>query len=175
MHTRLAVALVSALLIFPGATWAQEPTPTPEHQALSFWIGTWQIEAEAKPNPLFPEGKYSARMTADWFQGGFHVLCHYDWTGVLGAYSELNILGYDPAAAAYYNYAIDGFGGGTIFRGPMDEDVWTYTADLAVEGQSMTFRWTVRNASPGVITWTSELSVDGGPWILAGEARAMRQ
>ena len=174
MNTRLAVALISALLMFPAIGQAQAPTPTPGHQALGIWIGTWQIEAEAKQNPLFPEGEYHATMTAEWFQGGFHVLCNYDWTGAMGTYSELNILGYDPGTETYYNYAIDGFGGGTMFRGTMRDDVWTYAADLDVEGQSVTFRWTVRHVSPGVITWTSELSVDGGSWILAGEAKATR-
>ena len=175
MNTGHAVALTSALLILAVTGQAKAPTPGPEHQALAFWIGTWHIEAEGKPNPLFPEGEYRATMTGEWFQGGFHVVCHTDWTGALGAYSVLKSVGYDPVTEDYYIYTIDGRGGGTVYRGTMRDDVWTYTAEMTLEGKPLTFRWTIRNPSPGVITWTSNLSIDGGPWILAGEARATRQ
>jgi hypothetical protein len=47
--------------------------------------------------------------------------------------------------------------------------------EIEIEGRPAIFRWTVTDASPGLITWTSEVSVDGGPWILAGEARATRK
>jgi len=175
MVPRLLLPIVSALLLLPTIGHGQAPAPGPEHQALGFWIGSWEVEAEGHPNPLFPEGEYHATMTAEWFQGGFHVLCNYDWTGALGPYSELNVLGFDPGSEAHYSYGIDGFGGGSIFRGPRQGNTFVYSTEMDVEGQSVVFRRTVTNASPGLITWTSELSVDGDPWILAGEARATRQ
>ncbi len=172
---RAPIVATIALLLAATAGQAQEAKPGPEHEKLGFWIGEWQIEAEAKPNPLFPEGPYYGAMTAEWFEGGFHVLVRTDWTGALGPYAELNILGYDPLAEEYFNYAVDGLGSNMVFTGPAEDNVFTYLAEFEAEGTHVAFRWTVTDVSPGVITWTSELSIDGGPWILAGEAKATRQ
>jgi len=178
MVPRLAGLMVVALLLSPAVGRGQAPTPSPEHQALGFWIGRWDLEGEAHPNPLFPEGEYRATMTAEWFQGGFHVMCDYDWTGALGPYRELNVLGYGTPVdgyEGYYQFFVDGFGSGSLSRGTRDGNIWTYINRTNLEGQEVTFRWTVTDESPGLITWTSEVSLDGGPWILAGEMRATRR
>jgi len=175
MFKPAAIAAALALVLPAAAGQAQEAKPGPEHEKLGFWIGEWKIEAEAKPNPLFPEGAYHATMTAEWFEGGFQVLCRYDWTGALGPYAELNVMGYDQVKGQYFAYGIDGLGGNLEFFGPLDENVFTYLAEFEAEGTQVAFRWTVTDVSPGVITWTSEISIDGGEWILAGEAKATRQ
>jgi len=172
MKKRTVFTVGFVLILFAVAFQAQ--TPDPQQKKLGFWIGKWKIEAEAKPNPLFPEGKYYATLTAEWFEGEHHVLCHYKWTGAMGAYSGLEILGYDPETNKCYNYAIDSFGSGMVFKGTVKENIWTYIADLKVEGKAVKFRWSVVDVSSDVIIWKSELSIDGGPWILAGEAEATK-
>lgn len=92
----------------------------------------------------------------------------------MGPYSELDLMGYDPEAKAYYNYVIDGLGGSQVFLGTKKENVWSYLCDLKAGGKSVKFRWSVVEVSPTLITWKSELSLDGGPWILAGEAKATK-
>ena len=57
----------------------------------------------------------------------------------------------------------------------MKENVWTYLADTNIEGKAVKYRWTVVDESPGLIMWKSEMSIDGGPWILAGDAKAVRE
>jgi len=126
------------------------------HEQLGFWIGTWKIEAKAKETPLWPAGEYHATMTAEWFEGEFHVICRYKWTGAMGAYSGLEILGYDPGNSEYYNFSIDGFGSGLVFKGTAKESVWTYIAEKKAEGKTIKFRWTVKDESPGLITWKSQ-------------------
>jgi hypothetical protein len=175
MKKNIAFALVLALVFLGIYAQAQAPTPSPEHKKLGFWIGTWKIEAEAKETPLWPAGEYHAKMTAEWFEGEFHVICRYKWTGAMGAYGELNILGYDTGTGEYFNYAIDGVGTGLVFKGTEKENVWTYVTDMKAETKVIKFRWTVKDKSPGLITWTSEISIDGGPWILGGEAKAVRE
>jgi hypothetical protein len=175
MMRRAAIVVTVSLLAGAVATQAQQAQPGPEHEALGFWIGEWRIEAEAKPNPLFPEGPYNATMTAEWFPGGFQVLCRYDWTGAMGPYAELNVMGYDQLKGEYFNYAIDGLGGNMVFTGPAQDNVFTYLSEFEAEGTHIAFRWTVTDVSPGVITWTSEVSMDGGEWILAGEAKGTRR
>jgi hypothetical protein len=175
MTKRMAFVLICALVFLGAYALAQEPVPSPEHKKLGFWIGIWKIEAEAKETPLWPAGEYKATMNAEWFEGKFHVICRYKWSGAMGDYSALEILGYDAGFGEYFDYVIDGFGTGLVFKGKVKENVWTYVADVKAEEKAIKFRWTVKDESPGLITWTSELSIDGGPWILGGEAKAVRE
>ena len=64
MVPRIFLPLAFALFLLPAIGHGQAPAPGPEHQALGFWIGSWEVEAEGHPNPLFPEGEYHATMTA---------------------------------------------------------------------------------------------------------------
>jgi hypothetical protein len=175
MKKRLVLLLIGAFVFVGVASQAQELMPSPEQKKLGFWIGTWEIEAEGKETPLWPAGEYNASMTAEWFEGKFHVICRYQWSGAWGDYSELNINGYDPGIGEYFNYAIDGHGSGFVFRGSAKDNVWTYMTDMKFEGKAIKLRWTVVDASPGLITWKSEISIEGGPWILSGEAKAVRK
>ena len=175
MRQMALISMAVSLLCLPNIGSAQAPSPGPEQQVLGFWIGSWEVEAQAHPNPLFPEGEYRASMTAEWYRSGFNVLCDYDWTGALGPYAELNVLGYDGASGEYVVFGIDGFGGNSVFRGEREGDTWEYIMDIEVDGTPAKFRWTVTNQSPGLITWTSEISIEGGAWILAGEATATRK
>ena len=175
MKERIIFALAFVLVFCAIYVQAQAPTPSIEHKKLGFWIGTWKIEAEGKETPLWPAGKYYATMTAEWFEGGFHVILRTKWSGAMGDYSELRILGYDSGFGKYYQYYVDAFGTGLAFYGTAKENVWTYIADMKVEGKAVKYRWTVVDESPGLITWKSEISIDGGPWILGGEAKAVRE
>jgi hypothetical protein len=174
MIKRMAFVLVFVLVFLGTYAQAQMPTPSPEHEMLEFWIGTWNIEAEGMETPLWPAGKYNATMTAEWFEGKFHVICRIKWTGAGGDYSELNIIGYDPGTGEYYCYGIDGHGTGLVFKGTAEENVWTYVADTKADGKAIKFRWTVVHMFPGVMSWKTELSIDGGPWILGGKSRVIQ-
>ena len=57
------------------------------------------------PVALWPAGKYNATMIAEWFEGEFHVICRYKWTGAMGDYSGLEVLGYNADAGGYYGYS----------------------------------------------------------------------
>lgn len=175
MKNCIIFGLVFVLVFCAIYVQAQAPTPSQQHKKLGFWIGTWKIEGEGMETPLWPAGKYYATMKAEWFQGGFHVILRTQWSGAMGDYSELGILGYDSGFDKYYQYAIDEFGSGLAFYGTVKENVWTYMADTKVEEKQVKFRHTVVDESPGVITWKSELSIDGGPWILGGKCKAVRE
>ena len=175
MKKRTVFVLILVSVFLGMYAQAQEPAPSPEHKKIGFWIGTWKIEAEGKETPLWPAGKYYGTLTAEWFEREFHVICRYKWSGAMGDYSALEILGYDRGAVEYYDYCIDGYGSGMVFKGTVEKNVWTYMADTKSEGKAIKFRWTVKDESPGLITWKSEISIDGGPWLLGGEAKAVRQ
>jgi len=52
---------------------AGPPQPGPEHKKLAYFVGKWTSEAELKPSPFGPGGKYLATETCEWFAGGFRV------------------------------------------------------------------------------------------------------
>lgn len=84
MNIRMFVTL--AVLCVP--ILAQGPTPTPDHQRLAYWVGTWNGEWVGKENPFgFTAGTYPFTMKGEAFPGSFHVLCRYEWaaTGPAGA------------------------------------------------------------------------------------------
>ncbi len=143
MKERIIFALAFVLVFCAIYVQAQAPTPNPQHKKLGFWIGTWKIEGEGKETPMWLAGKYYATMTAEWFEGRFHVILHTKWSGAMGDYSELGILGYDPGFGKYYQYAIDEFGTGLAFYRTVKENVWTYITDTKVEGKPVKFRHTV--------------------------------
>jgi hypothetical protein len=169
---RVAIAFGLLFLFFLVSALGQAPAPGAEHKKLGFWVGTWKVEAESPANPLFPAGKYSAVITGEWFEGDFQVVLRMKWTGAMGLYSELDLLGYDPAAQSYYNYVIDGTGGNQVFSGNVQGNVWSYVCNMKADGKSAKFRWTVVESSSTVITWKSEVSIENGSWILAGKAKA---
>jgi hypothetical protein len=169
------VVLTLVLFLFVAVIQSQTPIPEPEHKKLGVWIGKWKIEGEAKQNPIFPEGKYYATMTCEWLDGGFHVFSHTKWTGAMGPYTEYLILGYDNADKTFYGYDFESFGGKTVFMGTLKENVFIYMADFIFEGKPVAYRWTVTDVKPGEISWTSELSIEGAPWALIGESKAVRE
>jgi len=175
MKDRIIISLAFVLVFCAICVQAQALEPSSQHKKLGFWIGTWKIEAEGMETPLWPAGKYYGTMTAEWFEAEFHVICRIKWSGAMGDYRELDVLGYDLGAGEYYALAIDGFGSGYFYKGTAKEKVWTYMAKMKAEGKTIKFRWTVKDESPSLITWTSELSIDDGPWILGGKAKAVRE
>lgn len=88
MNLRILAPLVLAT---SALLVAQAPRPTPEHQRLAFWVGQWKGEWVARENPFgFP----------------------------LGAYSDLDILGYDTDRGRQVLFALDSFGTASRPRKP---------------------------------------------------------
>jgi len=170
--------ILAPLVLATSALLAQAPRPTPEHQRLAFWVGHWKGEWVARENPFgFPLGTYPFTMRAEFFPGNFHVLCRYEWaaSGPMGAYSDLDILGYDPDRGRQVLFVLDSFGTTNAAYGTLKDRVWSYKVETLLQGKPIWHRFTATEASPRLCTMQSEYSWDGQNWIAFGEGRMTRE
>ncbi len=101
---RRTVIIATFLLLTAYALFAQTPLqvtkPGPEHQRLHYYVGDWKTEAEAKPGPFGPGGKFTVTNHNEML-GDFYVVFHGDGTGPTGPIKTLAAIGYDTKQKAY--------------------------------------------------------------------------
>jgi len=150
------------------------PQPSPANKKLGVFVGTWKDEAEMQPSPLGPGGKLSLTETCDWFTGGFSVVCHTDTTGFMGDLKTLTVLTYDPDEKLYRFYEFNSVGLSESAKGTVDGDTWTFDGESKMGGKLIKSRSTIKLSSTDSATMKSEMSVEGGPWILVMELMGTR-
>lgn len=147
--------------------------PSPESEKLGFLVGTWKIERAEKTAYQPTEEMQSHTQIGEWLEGRLFVLCLQQRTPSTGPYGKVSIFGYDPEAGTYF---CDVYMGGQriYYTGSRAGNTWTFVSDSKEGGKAFKFRWTIVGESPTLITSKLEYSEDGGPWILASEARWTR-
>lgn len=154
-------------------TPSQMPKPLPEHQPLHYYVGDWKTEAEAKPSPFGPGGKFNVTNHNEML-GDFYVVFHGDGTGPTGPMKTLAAIGYDAKQKAY---TFDGFtstGEHAEGTGTVSGDTWTWTFGGEEGGKSFKARFMLKEVSPTSYTFTNELSVEGRPWTKLEEGKATK-
>lgn len=145
-----------------------------ESEKLGFLVGTWKIERVAQKTAYQPtQLKQSPTQIGEWLEGHRFVLCLLRLTPSTGPYGKVSIFGYDPEAGTYF---CDVYMGGqrVYYTGSREGNIWTFVSDSKEGGKTFKFRWTIVGESPTLITSKLEYSEDGGPWVLASEARWTR-
>jgi hypothetical protein len=172
------LAVVTGILVFAAVfpTIAQDvlkmQAPGPEYQRLGFLVGTWKIERTTKKTPYQPaEEKRTYTQTGEWFDGHFCVLCRLQQTLPTRPYSKVSIFGYDSEAKTYFCCVFMSTGQRLSYTGTREGSTWTFVSDSKEGGKTFKFRWTIVEESPTLTTSKVEFSEDGGPWILASEAK----
>lgn len=179
-HIKLAILVASVLLTAAVAAQAQEkkmeaPKPGPEVKKLGYFVGTWKSEGELKENPFgMPTGKYDSTDKCDWFQGGFHVVCHSNGKGPSGAIHGLGILAYNPQDKVYTYYGIDNMGFAEQSKGAVEGNTWTYTSEEKMGDKTIHGRYSMTTASPDSYTYKYETSEDGTNWTLNMEGKSTK-
>ncbi len=170
----LVLTLASALLVMAQAPAA--PKPTPEHQRLGYFIGTWTFEGEAKASPFGPAGKFTGTERDEWFPGGFFVVSHSDSKDPSGKTRKgLTIMGYNPGEKVYTYYGIEsGMGVAYGSKGTVQGDTWTWNEEEKVGGKPMKIRVIVKEVPPTAYTFTIETSSDGKTWTTVTEGKATK-
>ena len=153
---------------------AGPPQPSPEHKKLGVFVGTWKDDAEMKPGPFGPGGKFSITQTCKWFAGGLSIVCHSETTGFMGDVKTLTVLSYDPEERVYTFYEFNSFGQNKSGKGTVEGDTWTFNADSKVGGKLIKTRFTEKIPSPDSATMKAEISADGSPWTLMMELKGTR-
>ena len=176
MAIAVALALGPALAQAPAGKAAEKPAPGPEHKKLAYFVGTWNTEGEAKPNPFMPGGTITSRDTCDWFEGGFAVVCHYDGKTPAGPSKGLGILGYSAEEKVYTYYGLDN--GPMIMssaaRGTLENGSWVYNEETKMGGKPIKSRYTIKEASPSSYTFKYEMQKEDGSWLTLIEGKSTK-
>lgn len=173
-----------AALVFIGylAAFAQTtpppapPKPGPEHQKLTYFVGNWTTEGEAKPGPFGPGGKVTGKDTCEWFEGHFAVICRSEGKGPTGPMKSIGILSYSPEEKVYTYYGTEssGMAMGSVAKGTVQGDTWTYTSEDMMGGQKMKMRATIKQVSPTVQTFFLEMQGPDGKWVPIVESKGTK-
>jgi hypothetical protein len=164
MHLRTLLGLSVQLILCTAATLAQgrsaPPNIGPEVKRLSVFVGKWTAEGELKPGPMGPGGKMPITRSCNWTYDGIGILCHeIDTIPGMGIVSHVILMSYDAHAGDYVLFNASNMGHIWICRGTVNGDVWTWTGEHTMGGQTMLLRLTQK--------WTSKDSFDfqdeGGP------------
>src|SRR5258708_28480118 len=151
-----AVSIALALLLV-GVGRAQAPAgppqPGPEHQKLAYFAGTWASEADMKPSPFGPGGKFKYTQTCEWFDGNFALVCHSDGKMLTSSVKGLSIMAWDPAGKTYIYFETNTLGQSLVSRGTVQRDTWTWNNERKMNGKSILARFTLRQISPDSATY----------------------
>jgi hypothetical protein len=171
------LAVFAALLMLAEVALAQGPQmpkPGPELKRLQYFTGTWHSEYELKPGPMAPGGKMSAVDQNRWMPGGFFVEIRTEGNGTMGVLKGLAIMGYDAEAKVYTYDAFNNFGEADHFKGTVQGDTWTWTADGMMNGKATKLRFTAKEVSPTMYTMKFDMAPDGN-WTTVMEGKATKK
>jgi hypothetical protein len=169
-----ALFLVLILAGVAAAQGPQMPKPGPELKRLQYFAGTWHSEYELKPGPMGPGGKMTAVDQSQWMPGGFFLETRTEGNGTMGALKGLAVMGYDLEAKAYTYDAFNNFGEADHFKGTVQGDTWTWTADGMMNGKSTKLRFTAKEVSPTMYTMKFEMAPDNN-WTTVMEGKATKK
>ncbi|HSM15572.1 MAG TPA: DUF1579 family protein [Gemmatimonadales bacterium] len=174
MKSVLTAAFAVGVLAAPVI--AQEmPTPGAEQSRIGYYEGTWNYQGEAMPSPMGPGGKISVTETCRWFEGGFHMVCDSKGTTPTGPVSSHSIMGYDRAGKTYTMYGLNSRGEGYYVKGGVAGAVWTWTAEMMMEGTPVKFRATMMETSPTSYDFRLEAAMGDADWAVLEEGKATKQ
>jgi Protein of unknown function (DUF1579) len=181
MKRSILIAIV-AIAACAGAAVAKTPSqaakPGAEQKELSFFAGTWTLQAVTKASPVTAAGKFTQTETNQWIPGGFFLISHLSQRAPagdpLGSHrSATAIRGYDPNEKMYTFDAFHGLGVAEHYKGTVQGDTWTFTGTNKVNGQSFETRYTATKTSASSYTFKVEIS-SGGSWSTIMEGKATK-
>jgi hypothetical protein len=174
---RASTVVFVAVLALATAVTAQTPGPPkpgPEQKRLGYFVGNWITDAEMKPSPYGPGGKFTSKDHADWMPGGFFVVNHSDWKSPMGDGTELAVMGYSTEDKVYTYHAFNSMGEAESSKGTVEGDAWTWMSNEKMGGKVMRGRFTVKELSPTSYTFKFEMAPEGGDWATVMEGKATK-
>jgi len=144
--------------------------PAPELSKLEFFAGDWKSEATVIGTPGKPS-KYTSTSHAEWMEGGFFLIEHWDFEldGVKG--KELSLKGYDPVREVYTYHAFTSHGESFYDTGRVEGGIWTWQRE---ERSGARGRYTIKITSPASYSFRFEISRDGTNWTPVMEGSALK-
>jgi len=170
----VGVSLASVQLLAAQAAPATKPGP--EQKRLGYFVGKWSTEGEAKPGPMGPGGKMTSTDDCQWFEGGFSVICNSTGTTPGGSSKSIGILGYSPEEKVYTYYGVDNTNMtmGSVPKGTLQGDTWTYHDEGMMGGKKVKTRVTIKELSPTAYTFKMEMQGPDGKWASVMESKSTK-
>lgn len=151
------------LVALPITLAAQAPvtpmTPSPPHEALTFFEGSWTTE-ERPTSQGFVE-------TCAWLPAGRrHMVCRSAWTGPSGPREGWSIFSYSAADSTYLYYGLRA--GGTVepMRGRRLADGWEFLSEVGAGPSRERVRVTITQLALQRFRLVASAAVGNGPWAV---------
>jgi hypothetical protein len=173
MSIRSSVAVI-LICGFTAPSLAQAPPegpkPGPEHKKLEYFLGTWKVENEIKPNEFVPAGKAVITQTYTLGPGGFSVEVRAEGQipGTLG------IMAYDSHAKLYTEFYANSVGVVGTGTGTVNGNTWTWMVEDKVFGNAVKGRTTITISSASQYTGKYEMLDANGRYVTIIEGTATK-
>ena len=146
------------------AAMAQAPvapmTPSPPHEALTFFEGSWTIE-ERPPEDGLVE-------TCAWLPAGRrHMVCRSTWRTETGPREGVSIFSYRAADSTYLYYGLRAGGAAVMMQGRRLPDGWEFSNDEGSGAGRVRTRVTITRLNDKRFRLVAETATGDGPWTVA--------
>jgi hypothetical protein len=167
---------LAAIIVVAASAMAQMemPKPGPEHTKVDVFVGSWTMDIDMKPSPMGPGGKGTENEKCEWMQGGFYVVCHYDYKSPMGNGVGLAVMGYSTDDKAYTYHEFSSDGEFVDSKGHVEGDTWTWTSENKMGGMTMKGRFTMKITSSTSYNFSFEMSQDGTKWMTVLDGKATK-
>lgn len=128
--------------------------PTPGHRRLEVFSGRWHAEGDsyaAGQDPDDPRGsieKWVSDESAEWLDGGFFLVTHWDATTGGKPFRGLGVMSYDAAKDSYASRSFENHGYFRKYAVSVDGDVWSFSGkserariEFADRGKTQIINW----------------------------------
>jgi uncharacterized protein DUF1579 len=171
IRSSVAVILLCGSAAFSLAQAApQVPQPGPEQKKLEYFLGTWKVESEIKPNGYVPASKSVINQTYSLGPGGFSVESRAEGQIPL----THGIIAYDSHANVYTEFYVSSVGLVGTGTGTVDGNTWTWMIEDKVFGKAVKGRTTITTSSPSRYTQKYEMLGADGRYVTIQEATATK-
>jgi len=170
----IVCALAFGGMVVLGQEAGQPARPSPEHEKMGYFVGTWKVTGEMMENPVMPAGSFETTDNCRWFDGGFAVVCETEGQGPAGKMTGLGIMAYSPEEKVYTYYGLgnDGMAMTSLPKGTVEGNTWTYLDESEMGGMTVKSRWVMEQLSPTSYTFRWEMQGADGSWqtIMKGKS-----
>lgn len=171
LRSFVAVILICGFNAFsPAQAPTELPKPGPEHKKLEYFMGTWKLETEIKPNGYVPAGKGVTTQTNTLGPGGFSVESR--WEGQIPRTD--GIIAYDSHEQVYTEFYVSSIGLVGTARGTVDGNTWTWLIEDKWFGKVVKGRTTITIQSASQFTAKYEMLDPNGRYVTISEGTATK-
>lgn len=174
---KMSIRSAVAVILFCGSTALslaqappEGPKPGPEHKKLEYFLGTWKLETEIKPNGYVPAGKGVSTQTNTLGPGGFSVESR--WEGQIPRTD--GIIAYDSHGQVYTEFYVSSVGLVGTATGTVNGNTWTWMIEDKWSGQAVKGRTTITIQSASQFTSKYEMLEPNGHYVTIVEGTATK-